>query len=135
MNNLANIISLKNIASDEWLSMSNGATDIFIDILEQVNNHLTPDIRDNNLILWIIENHRKRMGEGFSGFDLGELPWDRNDFERERKNVISIISQMKNKTFWSFLDYKPNSEILLRCVNEFLNLLEKMTAEDIIAET
>jgi len=128
---MANQIKLERISASEWLSMSNGGTDVFMDILASTNYHLLVDEHDNKLVKWILNHHEARMGDGFSGFDIGKMPWAKDNFYEDRDKLISIINKMKNKANWTGLGYEPNEKILYGFINQFIDLLLKMSAEDI----
>ena len=131
---MANQICLRRIPASEWLSRSNVGTNVFMDILASTNNHLHGDEHDNKLVQWILNHHETRIGNGFSGFDIGKMPWVRDNFYEERDKLISIIKKMKNKANWTDMGYEPNEKTLLGFINQFIDLLLKMSAEDIFAD-
>ena len=82
----------------------------------------------------LLNKHESRIGDGFSGFDVGKMPWDKENFFEERDNLISILLKMKNKSFWADLGYEPTAEISFRHIDQFVALLTKMRVEDVCAE-
>jgi len=127
---MANTISLKGIPTSEWLSMSNGATDVFIDILKLCHQSLPSNRPSHSLTAWMIKQHEFRIGDGFSGFDIADMPWNKNNFGNQHECLLSVVDTMRDKSMWSKLDYEPNEEILFRCISEFRNLLERMKLQD-----
>ncbi len=99
---MANIISLKGLSSNKWLSMSNGATDVFIDILEQV---YCANKFENLQVTWIINNHRDRIAIGCSGFDMGDIPWVKDSFIEDRNQLYKVVKLMKDQSYWLKLCY------------------------------
>ena len=109
--------------------MSNSGTDIFMDLLSLTSKHLSE--HDNHLVQWILHTHDARIGDGFSGFDIGEMPWNKDNLYEEKEYLISIVTKMKNKLYWLNLGYEPNEEILTGSIERFVYLLSKMCIDDI----
>lgn len=128
---MANVITLKDVPVNEWLSMSNGATDVFIDILKLCHQSLPPNRISYSLTAWIIEKHESRIGNGFSGFDLSDMPWNKGNFSNQHECLLSVVDTMLEKSMWSKLEYEPNEEILIRCICGFQSLLGKIKLEDV----
>ena len=126
---MANQITLNALKTGECLKMSNGATDVFIDVMKLCRQILPPDTPSYPLLEWIISRHDSRAGEGFSGFDICDMPWDKCGFAVQRESLLFAIDAMADKTKWNKLEYVPNEEIMLRCIREFKNLIEKTKAE------
>lgn len=129
---MANIIRLnKKAPADEWISMSNGLTSVFIDVLALSGSHLAVTDDEKRLIIWLSEKDQSKLGIGTVGFDIDEMPWNPITFEDNKKFLLNVVYQAKNRLDWEFLEYKPNETFIFSALDEFAKLLEKMRIDDI----
>ncbi|MDE6133158.1 MAG: hypothetical protein K2G04_07290 [Oscillospiraceae bacterium] len=130
---MANIISFNgNITPyDDSLQMSNGLTDVFINVLALSGAALAQTESEKRMIVYLSEKDQKIIGIGCVGFDIVKMPWDKETFEEDKRFIISVINGSKNKIGWEKLDYAPNEAHILRCLDTFENLINKMTADNI----
>ncbi|MDE6596718.1 MAG: hypothetical protein K2K44_12025 [Oscillospiraceae bacterium] len=130
---MANIISFNgNITpDDDSLQMSNGLTDAFINVLALSGSELAQTESEKRMIVYLSEKDQGIIGIGCVGFDIVEMPWDKKTFEEDKRFIISIINGARNKIGWEKLDYTPNEEYILRCLDTFENLIDRMTADNI----
>ena len=66
------------------LQMSNGLTDVFLNVLILSGSALAKTVSEKRLIVWLAEKDQSRVGAGTVDFDLWEMPWDLNTFEEDR---------------------------------------------------
>lgn len=125
---MSNIISL----NSDTLSMSNGLTDVFIDVLTLAGSRLAETVDEKRLIVWLAEKDQSKVGMGTVGFDIREMPWSINRFEESRRFMMKTIELAENRTDWDKLDYAPNEELLFPMLNKFSGMLSKLSAKDII---
>ena len=71
------------------------------------------------------------IGRGCVGFDIIEMPWDKETFEEDKKFIIQLINGARNKAGWERLDYSPNEELVSYYLDTFENLIKRMTVGDI----
>ena len=82
---MANIIGRNpQSCSRECLQMSNGLTDVFVNVLVLSGSALAKTVSEKRLIVWLAEKDQSRVGAGTVDFDLWEMPWDSNTFEEDR---------------------------------------------------
>ena len=58
----------------ELLQMSNGLTDVFVNVLVLSGSALARTVSEKRLIVWLAEKDQSRMGAGTVDFDLWEMP-------------------------------------------------------------
>ncbi len=115
--------------SDEWLSMSNGGTAVFLSALVLSGSRLAKKKKEKELIVWISEHDDTVRGRGCNEFDISEIPWDFDNFEKERGFIINVIDGVKNKLGWETLDYKPNESLVFTYLDTFKRLLMNFKSE------
>ncbi len=121
---MANMISLKEEPSD--LHMSNGLTDVFLDVLALSGSALARTKEEKQLIVWLAEQDQSRLGGGTVGFDLCELPWNPCTFEENRAFLLQVVAEARARLGWERLSYHPNEALLFPCLDKFSDLLAKM---------
>lgn len=124
---MSNIISL----NSNTISMSNGLTDVFINVLMLSGSRLAETVDEKRLIVWLAERDQSRVGIGTVGFDIREMPWNINRFEENRRFMLKTVGLAHTKTDWNKLDYAPNEKLLFPVLNKFSDMLSKLTAKDI----
>lgn len=113
------------------LKMSNGLTSVFIDVLTLAGSRLARTEDEKRLIVWLAEKDQSKVGIGTVGFDIRKMPWNKERFEENKRFMLKMVDAAENKTDWNKLDYQPNEEHIFRVLQEFAELISKMTAEDI----
>ena len=116
-----------------YISMSNGLTDVFINVLVLSGSRLAKTDDENRLIVCLAEKDQSKRGIGTVGFDICEMPWNRDNFTENKAFLLNVIQSAKNKLGWETLDYPPNEELLFPVLDEFSFLTSKINASDIDA--
>ena len=128
---MSNIISFDGkVAYDDSLVMSNGGTDVFINILALSGAVIARTESEKRLMVYLSEQDQI-VGRGCVGFDIVEMPWDKETFEEDKKFIIQVVNGARNRIGWEKLDYTPNEEIVFRYLDTFENLINRMTVDDI----
>ena len=128
---MSNIISFDGkVAYDDSLVMSNGGTDVFINILALSGAVIARTESEKRLTVYLSEQDQI-VGRGCVGFDIVEMPWDKETFEEDKKFIIKVVNGARNRIGWEKLDYSPNEEIVLRYLDTFENLINRMNVDDI----
>lgn len=129
---MSNIISFdgKVTSDDDSLVMSNGGTDVFINILALSGSVIARSESEKRLMVYLSEKDQI-IGRGCVGFDIVEMPWDKETFEEDKKFIIQVINGARNKNGWERLDYSPNEEFVSYYLDTFENLINRMTVDDI----
>ena len=120
---MANIIGInRQSCGRECLQMSNGLTDVFVNVLVLSGSALAKTVSEKRLIVWLAEKDQSRVGAGTVDFDLWEMPWDSNTFEEDRAFLLRVVSGAKERLGWEKLDYRPDEEMLYPCLDRFSQL-------------
>lgn len=129
---MSNIISFDgNVTSDDdSLVMTNGGTDVLINILALSGSVIAQTESEKRLIVYLSEKDQI-VGRGCVGFDIIEMPWDKQSFKEDKQFIIKVIHGARNKIGWEKLDYRPNEEFVSFYLNTFENLINRMTIHDI----
>ena len=127
---MGNIICFnENTPVDDWICMSNTATDVFINVLSLSGSALAETAEEKWLIVWLSEKDQKFVGLGTVGFDVVDMPWKKETFAKNKKFLLNVIKSAENKLGWEKLDYCP--EFILPNLHKFREYIEKMTEDDI----
>ena len=129
---MSNIISFDGHVTpdDDSLVMSNGGTDVFINILALSGSVMAQTESEKRLIVYLSEKDQL-TGRGYVGFDIIEMPWNKETFRDDKKFMSRVIDGARNKIGWEKLDYSPNEEFVSYYLSRFENLIERMTVDDI----
>lgn len=129
---MSNIISFdgKVVPDDDSLVMSNGGTDVFINILALSGSVMARTESEKRLMVYLSEKDQT-VGRGCVGFDIVEMPWSKETFKEDKTFIIQVINGARKKTGWEKLAYCPNEKFALHYLNIFENLINRMTADDI----
>ncbi len=94
---MANTISLSSKIAHltDSLRMSNGLTSVFIEVLVISGSLLATTYREKEIIIWLAQRDQSVVGIGTVGFDIDEMPWTVDSFEREKEFVLYTISAAK----------------------------------------
>lgn len=116
---------------DEWLSMSNGGTSVFITVLVLSGSRMAEGQREKELIVWLAEHDQDVVGIGTVGFDISDMPWTRENFADEKAFIIRVIEGAETKLGWKTLNYEPSEERILSYLSSFKRLVEGFEEIDI----
>lgn len=114
-----------------YISMSNGLTDVFINVLVLSGSRIAKTDDEKRLIVFLAEKDQSVVGIGTVGFDICEIPWNIDNFSENKAFMLNVIQSAKNKLDWENLDYPPNEEMLFPVLDEFSFLISKINASDI----
>lgn len=127
---MGNIIRFnENTPVDDWICMSNMATDAFINVLSFSGSALAETAEEKQLIVWLSEKDQKFVGLGTVGFDVVEMPWKRETFSKDKLFLLHVIESAEHGFCWEELGYVP--EFVLPNLQRFRKYIEKMTEDDI----
>ncbi len=129
---MSNIISFdENTPVDDELCMSNGLTDVFINVLTLSGSQLAKTVEEKQLIVWLSEKNQQTVGYGTVGFDIVEMPWSKSKFKEEQIFLIKVIKAAEQKMGWEKLDYTPNEKLIIPILKKFREYIERMTENNI----
>lgn len=127
---MGNIICFdENTPVDDWICMSNAATDVFINVLSLSGSILAETVEEKQLIIWLSEKDQKFVGLGTVGFHIVDMPWKKETFSNDKMFLLNVMKSAENKLGWEKLDYTP--KLILPNLQKFKEYIEKMTEDDI----
>lgn len=129
-----NYKSDKNALKDD-LSMSNGGTSVFINILCLSGGRLAETESQKRFMVFLAEKNQNICGIGTVGFDIVDMPWDINSFEEDKIFMLRVIEGARKKLGWETLGYEPNEKYVADYLITFQKLIQRMTTDDIIQTT
>jgi hypothetical protein len=86
------------------LDLTNGATDVFLDVLTLAGCAIAATPWECHLVLHFSDGQRGSLGT--AGFDLGELPWTA-DWPAEKAFLDRLIALALTRHQWDRLGYDP----------------------------
>ncbi|MEU5609457.1 hypothetical protein AB0H03_12105 [Streptomyces sparsogenes] len=91
------------------LSLSNGGTDVFLDVLTLAVSDLARDAWDYRFAALLTLQDQNVMGRGAVGFDLEEIDWGTTGAERARAKrfVVRAAELALRRHRWEELGYEP----------------------------
>lgn len=95
---MGNLISNKN--NNKEILLSNGETISLLIALILSGSKIAQSNWEITLVQWLVEHDQSILGLGMVGFDLSEIAWARNDFDRQKKFVIDIINDAFESKPW-----------------------------------
>ncbi|MCE5170756.1 hypothetical protein LQV63_15730 [Paenibacillus profundus] len=110
----------------ESLGMSNGLTEVFIDVLALSGSAIARTNREKELVIWIAQRDQSVVGRGTVGFSLDEMPWTVANSEQERQFLLQAIDGAMAETGWERLSYEPNRDIIQSCLAHFRTMVMAM---------
>ena len=113
--------------------MSNGLTDVFINVLVLSGSRLAKTEDEKRLIVRFAEKDQSKVGMGAVGFDIGEMPWNTEKFAENKSFLLNVITGAEYRLGWETLDYSPNEELLFPVLKKFSELISELSAEDIVS--
>ena len=119
-----------NTHADDCIHLSNGAMDVFINVLALSGSALAKTAQEKRLVVWLSEKDQK-VGRGTVGFDIVEMPWQKETFASDKAFLLKMIEAAENKLDWEKLGYTPNQDIISMKLYQFGKLIGRMTEQDI----
>ncbi|MFB6819923.1 hypothetical protein ACFCV8_35885 [Streptomyces sp. NPDC056347] len=114
------------------LSMSNGSTDVFVDVLVLAVSDLAESVWEYRFATLLTLQDQSAVGRGVVGFDLEEIDWGRSPGERAAAKgfVLRVLDLALRRHRWDELDYEaPYAEGFLRQYREMVEAFDPADAE------
>lgn len=115
----------------ESLKMSNGLTSVFIEVLAISGSILAETNREKEIIIWLGQQDQSVVGIGTVGFDIDEMPWTIDSFEREKDFLLRTISSAIDGLGWERLSYEPRKDWLIESLKQFWLMIDTFDKESI----
>ncbi|MFF8693215.1 hypothetical protein ACF08W_13505 [Streptomyces sp. NPDC015144] len=113
------------------LSMSNGSTDVFVDVLMLAVTELAETVWEYRFAALLAFQDQGAVGRGVVGFDLEEIDWGDSPGERgaAKDFVLRVLDLALRRHRWDELDYDPPyAEGFLRQYREMVEAFDPATA-------
>ncbi|MFF2008835.1 hypothetical protein ACFVWY_07120 [Streptomyces sp. NPDC058195] len=114
------------------LSMSNGSTDVFVDVLMLAVSALAGSVWEYRFATLLNAQDQSAVGRGTVGFDLEEIDWGRSPGERAAAKdfVLRVLDLALLRHRWNELDYDPPyAERFLRQYREMVEAFDPADAD------
>lgn len=127
---MANIISNK-LTDGQLIQMSNGSTSVFFETLCLSGSTIALENYEKDLLIWLGQRDWTIIGMGMEGFDIAEIIWKADIFNKQKEFLLKTIDLTFAKTNWDLLDYEPYSEILFEHLSIFRKMIESFSIDKI----
>ncbi|MFJ7494903.1 hypothetical protein ACIQZB_27575 [Streptomyces sp. NPDC097727] len=114
------------------LSMSNGSTDVFVDVLMLAVSDLAESAWEHRFATLLTLQDQNVIGRGVVGFDLEDVDWGRSPHEQAAAKdfVLRVLDLALRKHRWDELDYEPPfAEGFLRQYREMVEAFDPADVE------
>jgi hypothetical protein len=123
---VGNVISAGYDPNSFGVKMSNGLTSVFLDVLLLCGSDVARTDSEVATVVWLAEHDQSVVGLGLVGFDVCELGWTLDRFVEHKEFLLNVLDGAMAGHRWSVLDYDPNTDRLLPCINEFRELVARL---------
>ncbi|RUT44533.1 hypothetical protein EJP82_18145 [Paenibacillus anaericanus] len=106
------------------IKMSNGLTSVFIEVLTISGSILAKADREKEIIIWLAQQDQSVVGIGTVGFDIDDIPWTTENFEREKDFMLRAISNAIGGLGWERLSYEPRKDWVIGCLEQFKLMID-----------
>ncbi|MFD9602199.1 hypothetical protein [Streptomyces sp. NPDC059970] len=113
------------------LSMSNGGTDVFVDVLMLAVSDLADSTWDHRFATLLTLQDQSVIGRGVVGFDLEDVDWGRSPHERAKAKdfVLRVLDLALRRHRWDELDYEP--PFAEGCLRQYREMVEAFDPADV----
>ena len=94
--------------------MNNSLTSIFIENFAVHTSKLATEQDEIRIAIWMASRDQSVLGLGCVGFDIQDIPWTAEGFEREKKFLLNVSTEMKKDRL---------SRDVLNCVETFEHMI------------
>lgn len=113
----------------EELAMSNAGMAVFLSVIVLSGSRLAIEKKEKELVQWFSERDDTVRGRGCNGFDMSEIPWEKDTFEKEREFLLRVANGAKVRLGWEVLNYQPKEEFVFGYLEKFTTLLHTFKKE------
>ena len=120
----------RNDPPEEQITVSDLGTDVLISVLVLAGSALAETDSQKCLTVWIAEHDRK-IGAGFIGFSISEMPWEPETFDADRQFMVRVCDAASKHTGWNTLAVLPRESELFPILGWFRKRFVRLKPEDI----
>jgi|GEM_PF-513239 len=113
------------------IQWSNSRTIVVFSVLIINGSRLAKTRRKAEFILWLAQREQDVFGLGMVGFDLGDLPWSLDDFEKEKIFLLKVIESAKEELGCGVVKLGTHPEVLRGDLEDLRMLILNFTDEDL----
>lgn len=128
---MANIISNDAVNESHYFSMSNGLTDVLIDVICLAGSDIAEEAFQKELMIWFAQRDWRIMGLGITGFDISDIIWDSEIFDKQKVFILEVIQKALIRKNWEVLEYEPKEEWIFPKLNQFTKMIDDFKKEHI----
>ena len=124
---MSNTIRLNDEAPlDQWLTMSNRATDCFLELLLLAASTLEQTPTQRALIGFLADQREvNQIAPGTVGFDVEEMPWEKASIREDALFLLRVAEAAKLRSGWEKLGYMPEEQIVFPWLDRFAEMVRK----------
>jgi hypothetical protein len=127
---MGNSIGLPRTGADIYLS--NMGTSVLLIMLVLSGTAIARTEGEKNLVVFLAEHDQTYCGFGVVGFDLNEMPWDRDAFEDQVLFMIRVIDGALARTNWDKVqNFTPRIEEYAPLLENLKSMLSDLRPTDI----
>ncbi len=119
---MANLITNKKVDTS-YLQMNNGLTAVFIETICLAGAGLANQNYQKDLMIWFAQRDAAILGAGFTGFDISDIIWSREQFDEQKHFLLGVIEAVFDKENWQYLSYQPNEKLLFHEMENFKQMI------------
>jgi hypothetical protein len=128
---MSNTITNDRFNKSDYLKLSNGATDVLINVLILSGSSLAQTQWQKELMVFLSLNDQQIKGLGCVGFDIYELGWKGDNFKGQKEFILRVIDDTLMKMNWEMLNYKPQEELIFSNLRRFREMIVNFS-EDLV---
>ena len=130
---MANLITAEALGERELVQLSNGSTSVLLSTLLLAGSDIAETEWEVKLTQFFAGRDQNVFGIGMVGFDLGDIGWEREEFEEQKAFVLRVIEFTMNRHRWETLDYDP--PFVHEQLGELRSLVERWTEDCVRASS
>jgi hypothetical protein len=121
---MSNTFATSPAKRERALRMTNGGTSALLAVLCLAGAALARTAQHERLLAWLASQDQALMGRGVAGFDLSDLPWERQSFGPDRAFLQAVVTGARERLGWERLGYTPRIDEDLEAFSRLILDLE-----------
>ncbi len=83
-------------------------TSVFIGTICLAGSSFALEKYQKDIMIWFAQRDYIILGMGSEGFDIVEIPWNKEIFDAQQNFILQVVDLVIKKTNWQYLSYNPN---------------------------
>jgi len=84
---MSNLINFR----EKTCQCSNGCTDVLLTVIGLSGSRLARTDDERNMMVWLMMKDQNIVGRGTVGFDITEMLWEKEYFERQKQFMLRVL--------------------------------------------